>query len=81
MTPDTGPIIGGLGVAASGLAMKTAAFMGDTATFEALQKSSRPLLGIAEGLRYVPGVNMVSAVATDQLATSIQFSAVTRAAL
>ena len=78
MTPDTGPIIGGLGVAASGLAMKTAAYIGDKETFEVLQKSSRPLLGLAEGLRFVPGVNMVSAVATDLLASSIQFSALTK---
>lgn len=78
MTPDTGPIIGGLGVAASGLALKTAAYMDDGETFEELRKSSRPLLGVAEGLKFVPGVNMFSAVATDMLATSIQFSAITR---
>ena len=78
MTPDTGPIISGLGVAASGLAMKTAAYMDDRETFAALEKSSRPLLWMAEGLRRVPGVNMFSAVATDLLATSIQFSAFAR---
>ena len=78
MTPDTGPIIGGLGVAASGLAMKTAAYMDDKETFEALEKSSRPLLRLADGLGRVPGVNIVSAVATDLLATSIQFSAFTK---
>ena len=79
MTPDTGPIIGGLAVAASGLAMKTAAYMDDKETFEALEKSSRPLLRLADGLGRVPGVNIVSAVATDLLASSIQFSALTKA--
>ena len=79
MTPDSGPVIGGLGVAASGLALKTAAYIGDAETFETLLKSARPMLSIAEVLKAVPGVNMVSAVATDMLATSIQFAALTRA--
>lgn len=79
MTPDSGPIIGGLGVAASGLAIKTAAYVGDADTFETLLKSARPFLSTAEVLTAVPGVNMVSAVATDMLSTSIQFAALTRA--
>jgi hypothetical protein len=79
MTPDSGPIIGGLGVAASGLAMKTAAYVGDADTYETLLKSARPLLSTAEVLKAVPGLNLFSAVATDMLATSIQFAALTRA--
>ena len=78
MTPDTGPIVGGLGAAASGLAIKTAAYMQDMETFERLSGSSKPIVGLAEVLGFVPVVNMVSAVATDLLATSIQFSALTR---
>lgn len=79
MTPDSGPIIGGLGVAASGLAIKTAAYVGDADTFETLLKSARPFLSTAEVLTAVPGVNLFSAVATDMLSTSIQFAALTRA--
>ena len=79
MTPDTGPIIGGLGVAATGLAMKTASCMSDSETFEKLRSSAKPVLGMAELLRFVPLVNKFSAVATDVLATSIQFSGVSRA--
>ena len=78
MTPDSGPIIFGQGVAASGLALKTAASIEDEAVFQKLYNSSRPVLALAESVRRVPGINMVSAVATDLLSTSIQFAAITR---
>ena len=76
MTSDNGPIISGLGVAASGLAMKAAPCMSVKTAFGEPQKSSSPLLGLAEGLRFFSGVNMVCAVATKLLATNIQVSAI-----
>jgi hypothetical protein len=78
MTPDSGPIIFGQGVAASGLALKTAASVEDEVVYARLYKSARPLLALAESVRMVSGVNLVSAVATDLLSTSIQFAALTR---
>ena len=80
MNPDSGPVLFGLGVAASGLAMKAAASTGDVDVFERLHKSARPLLAAAEGLKAVPVINLVSLVATDMLSTSIQFSAITKLA-
>ena len=53
-TPDTGPIIAGMGVAASALAMKAAMAVGDEETFRALQQASTPLLRILEILSPVP---------------------------
>ena len=79
MTPDSGPIIGGLGVAASGLGLKAAASIEDAETYRKLSKSAKPLLMAAEGSRILPGINIASSVATDLLSTSIQFSAATRA--
>ena len=78
MNPDSGPVLFGLGVAASGLALKAAASTGDVDVFERLHKSARPLLAAAEGLKAIPMINLVSLVATDMLSTSIKFSAITK---
>ena len=43
-SPDSGPIIGGLGVAATGLAINAASSVGDMKTYRGLEKSMSPLL-------------------------------------
>ena len=76
-TPDTGPIIAGIGVAASALAMKAAMAVGDQETFKALERSSRAPLRILEILSPVPLLGRLARVGTDLLASSILLSAAT----
>ena len=76
-TPDTGPIIAGIGVAASALAMKAAMAVGDQETFKALERSSRAPLRILEILSSIPLLGRVARVGTDLLASSILLSAAT----
>ena len=76
-TPDTGPIIAGIGVAASALAMKAAMAVGDEETFRALEQASSPLLRILEILSPVPLLGRLARVGTDLLASSILLSAAT----
>ena len=76
-TPDTGPIIADIGVAASALAMKAAMAVGDQETFMALERSSRAPLRILEILSPVPLLGRLAHVGTDLLASSILLSAVT----
>ena len=76
-TPDTGPIIAGIGVAASALAMKAAMAVGDQETFRDLERSSRAPLRILEILAPIPLLGRVARVGTDLLASSILLSAAT----
>ena len=76
-TPDTGPIVAGIGVAASALAMKSAMAVGDLETFNALERTSRAPLRILEILSSVPLLGRLARVGTDLLASSILLSAAT----
>ena len=74
-TPDSGPIVSGIGVGASGLALKTAACMADTAVYDALSRSVAPVMKLLRGLMYVPLLNRLALLGTDLLATSIKLCA------
>lgn len=77
-TPDTGPIIFGTGVAATGLALNAASSIGDMETFNSLQKSFSmfdTFSGVIEG---IIGSTIVTKLATDLLSTSIWFNAETK---
>jgi hypothetical protein len=73
-TPDSGPIIGGIGVGASGLALKTAASMSDDLVYKALNSSISPILRFMKFLVYVPIIRRVARLGTDLLATSIKLN-------
>jgi hypothetical protein len=73
-TPDTGPIIGGIGVAATGLALNTASSVNDRKTYDFLKKSIDQILGLCHLTKYVPGLNIFSSIGTDVLASSIYSS-------
>lgn len=70
-TPDSGPIIGGIGVAATGLGLKTATTLKDQETREKLKKSLDKILSVCWLLQPIPGVKKVTALGTDVLASSV----------
>jgi hypothetical protein len=74
-TPDSGPIVFGLGVAASGLTLKTAAAMGDTETYDRLMRLVRPISAFCRILGNVPLLGVVGSLGADLLASSIRLAA------
>ena len=74
-TPDSGPIVFGLGVAASGLTLKTAAAMGDHEAYERLMRLVRPISTSCRVLGNVPLLGIVASLGTDLLASSIRLAA------
>lgn len=77
-TPDSGPIVAGLGIAASGLALNAASSVGDEDTHRMLRRSVSPVLWLLRQFDRVPGLNRLSRVGTDLLATSIYLNAETK---
>ncbi|MCS5594970.1 MAG: hypothetical protein NZ730_10575 [Porticoccaceae bacterium] len=73
-TPDSGPIIGGIGVGASGLALKTAASMNDEQVYKALHRSVSPVITFMKSLVHVPLINRLARLGADLLATSIKLN-------
>lgn len=73
--PDSGPIVAGIGVGASGLALKTAASMNDLEVYKALNRTAAPVMMLMRGLMYVPLLNRLARLGTDLLATSIKLCA------
>lgn len=74
-TPDSGPIVFGLGVAASGLSLKTAAALGDNETYDRLMRLVRPISAFCRVLGKVPLVGIVGSLGADLLASSIRLAA------
>jgi len=77
-TPDSGPIIAGVGVAATGLALKTAAALGDHEIFDAILRLASigtTMLGTAE---MIPKIGDFAKIGTDLLASSIILAAKTQ---
>ena len=70
-TPDSGPIIGGIGIAATGLALKTANSVDDEAFLETSKKNVGRILGFLQLTRSIPVVNRLTAIGTDVLASAI----------
>ena len=77
-TPDSGPIIKGLGIAATGLALNASSTVGDIATYKALEKGMEKVYKYFEKGDYLPGLNMVTKIGTDLLASSIWLNAETK---
>ena len=80
-TPDSGPIVGGIGVGASGLALKTAASMSDSEVYTSLNRSVGSIIKLMRVLMHVPLVKRLARLGTDLLATSIKLCAETRTTL
>ena len=76
-TPDSGPIVAGVGVAATGLALKAAGTLGDAETFDALFRSISRSISVLETLNHLPGVKKVASIGTDLLSSAIYLTALT----
>ena len=77
-TPDSGPIVFGMGVAASGLALNAATSLGDMAGAKLLKASVGSLIGFCHIIDHIPLLNKISRVGTDLLASSIYLNAITK---
>jgi hypothetical protein len=74
-SPDSGPIIMGAGIAATGLALNAASTIGDKSTYKALEKSMNPVYSLFSKGDMIPGLNMLSKIGTDLLSSSIWLNA------
>ncbi|MDB9704057.1 hypothetical protein OAA86_08195 [Rhodospirillales bacterium] len=70
-TPDSGPIIGGIGVAATGLGLKAASSMSDEDVMATLRGSLDSVIRLCQGVSFIPGINVIASIGTDILASSI----------
>jgi hypothetical protein len=74
-TPDSGPVIGGIGVAATGLGLKAAHTVNDLETHAALKRSVDRVLSVFQATRKIPGVGTLTSIGTDVLASAIYSNA------
>jgi len=74
-TPDSGPIISGIGVAASGLALKTAARVGDLETYDRIARCADPLIATCHAIQSIPIFGIVGKIGSDLLASSVRLTA------
>jgi len=77
-TPDSGPIIKGVGIAATGLALNASSTIGDLKTYKKLSSGMNFVYGIIRKGNIIPGVNMVTRIGTDLLSSSIWLNAETK---
>ncbi len=70
-TPDTGPVVNGMGVAATGLGLKAAASIGDKGAHAELRKSVNSILGFCQLTKNVPRLNALTAIGSDLLASAV----------
>jgi len=77
-TPDSGPILFGLGAAATGIGINAASTLKDVDTFLAIEKTLNRALSGFEGIEKLIGNNLLTRVGTDLLATSIRLNAETK---
>ncbi len=74
-TPDSGPIIGGIGVAATGLALNAASSIDDKKTYKVIEKSMNSIHSLLSKSDMIPGINILSKIGTDLLSTAIWLNA------
>ena len=77
-TPDSGPIVKGVGIAATGLALNAASTVGDIKTYNKLNKEMEMVYNIIKKGNIIPGVNMFTKIGTDLLSSSIWLNAETK---
>ena len=77
-SPDSGPIIAGCGVAATGLGLNASSSVGDSKTFRRLEKSMSPFISLFNGTESFVGNNFITKIGTDLLASSIWLNAETK---
>ena len=77
-SPDSGPIIAGYGVAATGLGLNAASSIGDWDTYKGLKKMMNPFGNLLHGTEKLIGNNILSRIGTDLLSSSIWLNAETK---
>jgi hypothetical protein len=77
-SPDSGPIIGGYGVAATGLALNAASSIKDDVTYKGIEKLMNPFGYLFKGIENMIGNNLFTRIGTDLLASSIWLNAKTK---
>ena len=77
-SPDSGPVIAGIGVAASGLGMNASTSVGDVKVFNSINNAVSPIMKIMSSVRWIPGIKIIAMIATDNLASSIYLNAETK---
>jgi len=70
-SPDSGPIITGAGIAATGLGMNAATSIKDEETFLLIYKGAKVILFLINLIKWIPGIHVVSRIANDLLASAI----------
>ena len=77
-TPDSGPILFGLGAAATGIGINAASTVSDRATYQLIEGNLDRIFSGFSGIEKVIGNNLITRVGTDFLATSIRLNAETK---
>jgi len=77
-TPDSGPILCGMGIAATGLALNAATSVGDELTATELKASIGGVIKFCRWLDHIPLLTKLSRIGTDLLASSIYLNAITK---
>ena len=77
-SPDSGPIIAGYGVAATGLGLNAASSIGDWETYKGLTKMMNPFGNLLHGTERLIGNNPLTHIGTDLLSSSIWLNAETK---
>ena len=77
-SPDTGPIIAGCGVAATGLGLNAASSVNDHEVFKGLSKTMSPFGSVFNIAESIVGNNLLTRIGTDLLASSIWLNAETK---
>ena len=79
-TPDSGPIVKGVGIAATGLALNAASSVNDLETYQKLDKGMSMVYNMIKKGGIIPGVNMLTKIGTDILSSAIWLNAETKQA-
>ena len=77
-SPDSGPIIAGIGIAATGLGLNAASTVKDNKTFKGLERSMNPFYSIFNKTQSLPMINTLTKIGTDLLSSSIWLNAETK---
>ena len=77
-TPDSGPIVKGVGIAATGLALNAASSVNDMKTYRKLDEGMTIIYNLIKKGAPIPGVNMLTKIGTDMLSSAIWLNAQTK---
>lgn len=77
-SPDSGPIIAGIGVAATGLGLNAASTVEDKKTYRGLESSMNPFHSVFNKTESLPIINFLTRIGTDLLSSSIWLNAETK---